>query len=81
MLTDNLTAQPGIKLLDFFRNLRDGDLAIPQDARESEACSAPQFSIVNAEAVSSALADAPPLAFTDATSWVEYWRASGFLAL
>lgn len=74
-------AQPGIKLLDFFRKLRDGDLAMPNEAGESEACSGPQFSTANAEVLSGALMDAPALAPSDATCWVEYWRASGFLAL
>ncbi|KJA27589.1 hypothetical protein HYPSUDRAFT_862666 [Hypholoma sublateritium FD-334 SS-4] len=78
---EDLENIPGIKLLDFFRKLRDDDLAMPKEAEGSEACSGPQFSTANAEALSGALGDAPPLAPSDATLWVEYWRATGFLAL
>lgn len=70
-------------MLDFFRHLRDGDLAAREDMAEVEveACGCPQFSTAKAEALSRALVDAPPLSPGDAALWVAYWCADGILSL
>ncbi|KJA27591.1 hypothetical protein HYPSUDRAFT_212216 [Hypholoma sublateritium FD-334 SS-4] len=76
---EDLADIPGVKLLDFFHQLRDGDLAAREGmaAAEVEACGCPQFSTGEAEALSRTLRNEPSLPPDAAALWVAYWCASG----
>ena len=79
-------AQPGIKLLDFFRQMSEGDLKITSEGQLSDSSSTgsteagglTNFSTSKVKDISKAMRDLEPLLVPDDIEWwVKYWNATG----
>jgi hypothetical protein len=71
-------AQPGVKLLDFFRQMSEGDLKVTSEGQlDTEAGGLTNFSTSKLQNISKAMRDLEPLVPEDTERWVKYWDATG----
>ncbi|CAA7263094.1 unnamed protein product [Cyclocybe aegerita] len=76
----DLQLVPGIKLLDFYRNMARADAEILRNGRdEAEVGGMCQFETKKAQDVSVTMRLVKPVGALDARSWVRYWQSVGFL--
>ena len=76
ILTD--FAQPGVKLLDFFQQMSEGDLKVAlQGQLDTEAGGLTNFSTSKIQNISKAMRDLEPIVPEDIERWVKYWDARG----
>ena len=73
-----LLIQPGVKLLDFFRQMSEGDLKVGSEGQlDTEAGGLTNFSTSKIQHISKAMRDLEPLFPEDIERWVKYWDAAG----
>jgi hypothetical protein len=71
-------AQPGVKLLDFFREMSEGDLKVATEGQlDTEAGGLTNFSTSKIQSISKAMRDLESLVPEDIERWVKYWDAAG----
>ena len=71
--------QPGLKLLNFFRQMLDGQLKVMSEGHldTTEAEGLPKFSTSKIQNISKTMRDLEPLVPEDVERWVKYWDATG----
>jgi len=69
---------PGVKLLDFFREMSEGDLKVATEGQlDTEAGGLTNFSTSKIQSISKAMRDLESLVPEDIERWVKYWDAAG----